>query len=131
MCAPRVPPALPDDDEPEDNDAEVVLPGESLLAPAVGVVDVTELVVLDVPGGSGLLVGVSELLVVGVVVVVVGVVVVRVVTVVQMMLERTKKSSSSAPLACAVALSSVSLLGVTKPVPSSGVCVLPGLKGPE
>lgn len=124
MCAPRGPPALPDDDEPEDNDAEVVLPGESLLAPAVGVVDVTELVVLDVPGGSGLLVGVSELLVVGVVVV-------TVVTVVQMMLERTKKSSSSAPLACAVALSSVSLLGVTKPVPSSGVCVLPGLKGPE
>jgi hypothetical protein len=49
----------------------------------------------------------------------------------QMIDESTKKSPASAPLAWAVAESSVSLLGVVKPVPLSGVWVPLCVNGPE
>jgi hypothetical protein len=48
----------------------------------------------------------------------------------QMIELRTKKSSASDPLATAVALSRVSAVGVTNPVPSSGVWVSLWVKGP-
>ena len=49
----------------------------------------------------------------------------------QMMLDKTNMSSPSVPSARAVADSSVSLADVTKPVPSSGVCVLSCVNGSE